>query len=764
MSKRLGNTRKEQVSSSEAAFTSSNSPSLHRCRFFPYQPSAINQVVVTPSGCLPQVAVIRAAEPSFVEIYTPSSDWAVERIISAKAGENFECAVFVGPVEDDNEMEIDSEEDEVDISPAVAKNSKVVEAAAVADEAKYSQDTSKLNAKHFLPLEESLKYPRARLFTAGVDGRLREWSNEIDGQSTEIFSIDINGGAIWSLSVSPDQKTLAIGCEDGRIRLFSIYARSVEFLRGFEAVEGPSENSSVRILSLSWNPQGNTLISGAASGSIKIWNCQTGRPIHSIKMANISIWSVTFCDSQTFVSGDSKGQVQFWDALSGTLLQSFPAFGADVLSLTCLEERKVFATGVDHKIIEFVKVTAPNAVGHVADKWIQGAKRYFHTHDVRSITNLVIKYEKESKLYERLVLISGGVDCTLVVSDPEAFDRALERSKSFNSHQRRLLPFSRHSPMIQMAKNIPILAGKIGNSIQIWKLAESNDQKQSVHLAEIKISRHEAITAFSISPDANFVCVLTSSELRLFKLESKSSNVIKIDSIPAIKMAKKATFPHLATFSNESTLLLFNSKEIIKLTISETLEISQGDSFSLSFNPRRVVSNVSRDLLSLSTDRQVFLLSFSNGKKNSIKKVYESAYPITSVSFLDAKTVAISDCRNAIIKITGDIVNETYSELPKEWKVRKEPIMGIQSHPLNPNKISCWSDASISQIIFPATKRKLKSEESNELEIKLIDDYRPLLFFSHLPNCSDSVVIERPWISIVENFPPAFYRSRYGAQ
>ena len=752
MSKRLGNSRKETVSVTEAAAPAA---SLHRCSFFPYQPAAINHIVSTPTGCLPQVAVIRATEPTSVEIFTQTSDWAVERVVSGRAGENFECAVFVGPAADDeNEMEIDSSasEDEVDISTAVAKNSK---AESSASSVIYTPDTSKLNSKHFLSLTESSKFPRARFFTAGVDGRLREWSNDAhSSQSIEIFSVDVNGGAIWSLAVSPDQKTLAIGCEDGRIRLFSIYERSIEFLRGFETVEASSADASVRILSLSWNQQGNTLISSSASGSIKLWNCQTGRPIHSIKIANLCIWSVAFCDSQTFVSGDSKGQVQFWDVASGTLLQSFPAFGADVLSLTCLPG-KVFATGVDHKIVEFVQVVAPNAVGHVTNKWIQGAKRYFHTHDVRSITNLVIKYEKDAVLHERQVLISGGVDCTLVISDPEAFDRALERSKSFSSHQRRLLPFSRNSSMIKMAKNVPVLAGKIGNSIQIWKLSCD----KPVHLAEIKISRYESIVSFSISPEGKFVSVLTSSELRVFKLEAKK--IIKIDAIPALKMHKKATFPHLTTFTDESTLLLLNSQEILHLNISETLEISQGDSFSLSFNPRRVVFD--EGLLALSTENQVYTLT-TNGKKRTIKKVYESVYPITSISILDSKTVAISDCRNAVIKITGDVVNETFSELPKEWKVRKEPIMGIQSHPTILNKISCWSDASILQLTSPSTKRKLKSEESSEIQIKLIDDYRPLLFFSHLPNSGDSVVVERPWISIVENFPPAFYRNRYGAQ
>ena len=340
MSKRLGSTRKE---SNEIKATSPEvSPSLHRCSFFPFQPVSINFVTATPVSCLPQVAVIRGSEPSTLEIFTPSSDWAVERVIYGRAGENFECAAFVGPVvEAASAMEVeedDSSADEVDISPAIAKNAAI-------ELTKYTRDTSKLNSKHLLPLAESDKFPRARLFTAGVDGRLREWSNSLQtgNQTVEIFSIDVNGGAIWSLAVSPDQKVLAVGCEDGRIRLFSIYDRSVEFLRGFEAVEGTSnESSSQRILSLAWNSAGNVLISGTASGALKLWNCQSGRPIHSLKIANVSIWSVAFCssDESTFVTGDSKGQVQFWDTNSGTLLQNFPAFGADVLSLTALSGGK----------------------------------------------------------------------------------------------------------------------------------------------------------------------------------------------------------------------------------------------------------------------------------------------------------------------------------------------------------------------------------------------------------------------------------------
>ncbi len=128
--------------------------------------------------------------------------------------------------------------------------------------------------------------------------------------------------------------------------------------------------------------------------------------------------------------------------------------------------------------------------------------------------------------------------------------------------------------------------------------------------------------------------------------------------------------------------------------------------------------------------------------------------------------IIVADCRNSVVRIGLDGGNyDALAQLPREWKIRKEPVMGIQANPANSNKITCWTDASIAQITLVGNKRKLGSSASESaVEVKLIDEYRPILFFAHLPNGVDSVVVERPWISIVENFPPAFYRSRYGAQ
>jgi WD40 repeat protein len=763
MSKRLGSSRKESSSVDLLAKTSS---SLHRCSFFPYQPSAIKHIASTPNTCLPQIAVIRETEPSRVEIMTPSSDWAIEQVIHAGAGENFECAVFIGPNASEAEMDIDSsDESEVDISSALKKNST-----AAPKNTSFSPDTTKLNAKHILPRSESAKFPRGRFFTASVDGRLREWANSGDqGHATQISSVDVNGGAIWSLAVSPDQSTLAIGCEDGRIRLFSVYDRSVEFLRGFEAADSSTTpGESARILSLAWNPQGSTLLSGSASGSIKLWNPNTGRPIHSLRLNGLSIWSVVFSDSNTFVSADSKGQVQFWDVHSATLLQSFPAFGADVLALACIEGNRIFATGVDHKIVEFVKVTAPNAVGHTTDKWIIGGKRYFHTNDVKTLSALTIKYQSNSEtdpFKERTVLLSGGVDCTLVVSDPVAFDRALEKSsKNFSAHQRRILPFSRNSPIIKMAQNETILAGLMANTntIQVWKLVPGS---LPVHLADLKLSRFEAITSFAISPNGSHIAILTASELKVFKINCQSGEIKLFALSEPLKLAKRASFPHLLLFTTDETeFLAFNSHEIIHLKLDEeSSSILQTRSIASPCSPSRVAIS-SQNSLVLCTHNRVMQKAKDAAK---FATIYESEFPITSVSFLEEE-ILITDCRNSIIKISdnGRNIVDFFSDLTREWKIRKEPLMGVQAHPTQANKISCWSDSTIAQLsnFSDSNKRKRSTNtKSAPIECKLIDDYRPILFFAHLSN-GDSLVIERPWLQIVENFPPAFYRSRYGAQ
>ena len=722
---------------------------LHRCSFLPYQPAPIGQIACSPKHTLPQVAVLRKAEPPCIEIYTPSNDWSCDRVIPGRSGDDFECICMVGPSLADS----DSEESDKEHSVADAKAPVIGK-----------PSSEKLNIKHLAQIG-SLKRPQARLFSAGVDGRIREW-NIKDGCRQEIFSLDVIGGAIWCLAVSPDQETIAVGSEDGRVRLFSVLPRSLEFLRGFESGEDG------RVLSLSWSTDGSRIVAGSAGGMIKVFDSRTGRVNFSIRAERknksevTSVWSVAFVSDEFFATGDSTGKVQFWDAMTGVQQQSFPAFGADVLSLAVVSERQVFATGVDHKIVEFSLVKTPNAAGIITEKWIHGGKRYYHTHDVRSLAPLDLVYSdpKTGQLVCKSILMSGGVDCSLVASDPAAFCKAIE-DKTFNSHQRRLLPFSRHSSLVKIACDgeRTFLAGQLRNIIQVWTISGSTTQ----HLATVNISRYESVTSFALSPNGQVLCILNQSEWKLFllpdmnEMTDEEPKVEKIEQVPQFKLSKNASAPHLCHFTDDDTLLLINSHEIVRISL---VDMSLVDVTLLPSAPeylRLVTSSRNGKYLALSSASSTFI--FSVGKDIELVNTVKLDYAITAAEFTSETVLTLADCRNAVYTVSatsGKIVSETLSELCSDWKLRREPIIGISAHPSASGKISCWTESCISQLTLPEKTAKGRKED---VESRLVKDYCPLIFFSHLPS-GDSVVVERPWISIVENFPPAFYRNRYGAQ
>ena len=69
------------------------------------------------------------------------------------------------------------------------------------------------------------------------------------------------------------------------------------------------------------------------------------------------VWCLKCLHDYTVVSGDSLGHVQLWDGSQGTLLKSFSQHTADVTALAVsADERTVFASGFDHKIVMLKRV------------------------------------------------------------------------------------------------------------------------------------------------------------------------------------------------------------------------------------------------------------------------------------------------------------------------------------------------------------------------------------------------------------------------
>lgn len=179
-----------------------------------------------------------------------------------------------------------------------------------------------------------------RLFSIGSSTYLTEWDITTGLPKQHL---DSNAGAIWSLASSPDNTTLALGCEDGTAMLVDVADGSFSYSRFLER-----QNS--RILSLSWHPKGDILVGGCADSTIRAWevNQPHGRIIAQMKVEQLHqrgekakrskkmdtlVWAVKVASDGTIVSGDSTGSLKIWESRFWSLKQSFQVHKSDILCL-----------------------------------------------------------------------------------------------------------------------------------------------------------------------------------------------------------------------------------------------------------------------------------------------------------------------------------------------------------------------------------------------------------------------------------------------
>jgi U3 small nucleolar RNA-associated protein 4 len=212
------------------------------------------------------------------------------------------------------------------------------------------------------------------------------------------------------MDINPTGEVMAVGCEDGMIRLFRVLDQGLEYLSVLERQE-------TKVLSLAWHPYKPIVVVGSTDGTVRAVHVDTGRTIHVMTLDRVKgedniVWDVLVLKNGTIVCADSLGQVSFWDGRTATLLQTIKVHDADVLCLAASDDgKRVYSSGVDQKIIKMELIEQDGIT-----KWKHTGSKRYHTHDVRSI--LLI----EDKPWD--VLVSGGIDTSLIFSGPtQDFDR-----------------------------------------------------------------------------------------------------------------------------------------------------------------------------------------------------------------------------------------------------------------------------------------------------------------------------------------------------
>jgi WD40 repeat protein len=122
----------------------------------------------------------------------------------------------------------------------------------------------------------------------------------------EITRLDTNV-AVLALAYSPDGTTLALGCDDGEVRLWEPY-------RGKDQGNLKQEG---RVRSVAWSPDGRTL-AAAADMDVHLWDVAARQVRATLHGHEYSVWSVAFApDGRTLLTGGWDMTVRAWDADTG---------------------------------------------------------------------------------------------------------------------------------------------------------------------------------------------------------------------------------------------------------------------------------------------------------------------------------------------------------------------------------------------------------------------------------------------------------------
>ncbi|KAG7393125.1 U3 small nucleolar RNA-associated protein 4 [Phytophthora pseudosyringae] len=620
-----------------------------------------------------------------------------------------------------------------------------------------------------------------RLFASSLDGTL--WELDLPSLSRKHVT-DSNGGPVWSMVMDAETQQLAVGCEDGRIRLFSFADGQLYFSKGFLTTGG-------RVVSLAWHSKAQKIFSGSEAGVIHCWNAATGRNESRITLENLAkhksvVWSLAVLDDLTLVSGDSSGNLSFWNAPTGTLLQKFSHLSADILAI-CVSKNNdtLFASGVDNQVVEFRRSVAES--GNAT--WAYSYSHRGHSHDVRA---LALSSNATS------VLVSGGIDTQLV----------WYLGNSFGAGRPTKIASMPYPQSIALANEKRVLMVQKSTSLDLWRLASQSAATGVIThkhklLLELNVGKALNLSCSALAPNASFAACSNSKELKLFEVDAEQD----------FQPKKVATLPRsvkgparVLAFSPDSTrLVIASSSHQIRVLDLTKMEVLKTFDVATPAPAGANSANVPSPLVSLTISSDGQWLASGDASNNiaiynldSMQFYCQLPRPSemhTSMGFNPSgKTLVVTlvsnsfVCYDVEIKGLSEWYRQNHEQFPKELMEGRN-LKGMTFDPANPDFLYLYSQVSLYQINMgkeadgsvksppKKTRRRAMSvgtesdgkNDATEGELVELEDgfcrvvnrYRPLSFVDFVAE-NEMIIVETPWLKVLSRLPGALHRHKYG--
>ncbi|QRW20296.1 Vegetative incompatibility protein HET-E-1 [Rhizoctonia solani] len=209
-----------------------------------------------------------------------------------------------------------------------------------------------------------------RIISASADRTICVWESET-GKVKDIIHQSYSSDEDWRrerlpFAVSPDGSKIAYGSRRGIISMRECEERTFEFV--------PLGNFW-GVCSISFSPDGETLASGHASGSVALWDVGSGEPLFDPFASPIGhskcVYSVAISPNALYiVSGSQDNTIRLWDIQNGLPInEPFRGHTGTVNSVTFSPDCMLIASGSEDKCVRVwdVKSGQPIALfnGHI---------------------------------------------------------------------------------------------------------------------------------------------------------------------------------------------------------------------------------------------------------------------------------------------------------------------------------------------------------------------------------------------------------------
>ena len=616
---------------------------------------------------------------------------------------------------------------------------------------------------------------------------------EVDFASLTLKNIrDSYGGGVWAIASNPRGPTMALGCEDKTVKLFSYgNSSSLEYEKTF-----PSTGS--RVLCVAFNPTLPQVLAGCADGTIRCYDEVTSSNIFRLtgdvkkgmKMS-ACIWSLIVLDdeSTTIVSGDGQGKLQFWDGKSGDMTSSVHRHSAAIQCIVATgDQDTIFASGIDSRVICVQRIrqktsdvamvdrsdTSPPLL---SDRWVYTSAHRPHSHDVYALATAsasqlgsrhdsITNTRQSTEVFN--TLISGGLDCKLCLYSTSDFAGCRPSwilpipcsgiaSASFGVEHENVVSIKHrtHVDLWKLSLSKSHDENICDNScrIQLKSSAEGNENSDGF---DDGLLGRDHIHSTVVSPNGDFVVVTggslhaTSSNLRIFHIAgenraSDSSSIAQVCRVKLDRAVEEATDSEFVTCqavafsSNGRSLALSTTAVSASIGSSSIVSILLLNIPDISENPNGKVALHH----TFHHSKITAMKDVSAGMSSTLEGFLEKS--IKSLCFsADDRWLAVSSSSKRLYIYDID-------RLSLHWAVPcfSAPVTCVAFHPTSPNSLLTTTTSSTSPfLIFDVMKKELSnwSQENTDIipnwkSVIKSKNYGPIQNITFDPSCSSAFML-----------------------